>query len=74
MRRAPAVVVASAAGFAGMVAMHTGGAPSVVTGTGPSVPVSSSTTDEPLYNRRPGRERPAQPSEQPSSTATACSP
>jgi uncharacterized protein with FMN-binding domain len=42
MRRAPAVVVAGAAGFAGIAAMHTGGAPSILTGTGPSTPVTSS--------------------------------
>jgi len=42
MRRAPAVVVASAAGFAGIVAMHSGSSPSILSGTGPSTPVSSS--------------------------------
>lgn len=47
MRRTPAVVVASAAGFAGVVAMHAGSAPPVVTGTGPSVPIGSSTTTSP---------------------------
>lgn len=44
MRRAPAVVIASAAGFAGIVAMHGGSAPPLLSGTGPSAPVSSSPT------------------------------
>ena len=44
MRRAPAVVIAGAAGFAGIVAMHTGSAPSFLSGTGPPAPVSSSPT------------------------------
>ena len=44
MRRAPAVVIASAAGFAGIVAMHAGSAPPLLSGTGPSAPVSSSPT------------------------------
>jgi len=44
MRRAPAVVVASAAGFAGVVAMHAGGTPSILGATGPSAPVGPSPT------------------------------
>jgi uncharacterized protein with FMN-binding domain len=44
MRRGPAVVIASAAGFAGIVAMHGASAPSMLSGTGPSAPVSSSPT------------------------------
>jgi uncharacterized protein with FMN-binding domain len=44
MRRAPAVVIAGAAGFAGIVAMHAGSAPSFLSGTGPPAPVSSSPT------------------------------
>jgi uncharacterized protein with FMN-binding domain len=44
MRRAPAVVVASAAGLAGIVAMHAGSAPSVLGGAGPAAPASPSPT------------------------------
>ncbi|MGD0985684.1 MAG: FMN-binding protein [Acidimicrobiales bacterium] len=44
MRRAPAVVIASAAGFAGIVAMHGAGSPSLLSGGGPSAPVSSPPT------------------------------
>ncbi len=44
MRRAPAVVIAGAAGFAGIVAMHAGRAPSFLSGTGPPAPVRSSPT------------------------------
>ena len=36
MRRAPAVVIASAAGFAGIVAMHSAGPSSLLSGSGPS--------------------------------------
>ena len=44
MRRAPAVVIASAAGFAGIVAMHGASPPSLLSGNGPSAPVSSPPT------------------------------
>ena len=44
MRRAPAVVIAGAAGFAGVVAMHAGGTPSILSGTGLSTSVGPSPT------------------------------
>jgi uncharacterized protein with FMN-binding domain len=44
MRRVPAVVAASAAGFAGIVAMHVASATSILSGVGPAVPVGSSPT------------------------------
>ncbi len=44
MRRAPVVVIAGAAGFAGIVAMHGGSAPPLLSGTGPPAPLSSSST------------------------------
>ena len=44
MRRTPAVVVASAAGFAGSSRCTAGSAPSSLGGTGPSAPVGSSPT------------------------------
>ncbi len=54
MRRTPAVVIASAAGFAGIVAMHGGSAPSLLGGTGPSTPVSSSPTTTSPSTALPG--------------------
>ncbi len=45
IRRAPAIVAAAAAGFAGVLAIHTGGRPSVLSGPGPSaVPPDTSPT------------------------------
>ncbi|HLN06376.1 MAG TPA: FMN-binding protein [Acidimicrobiales bacterium] len=45
MRRAPAVVAASAAGFAGVLALHSGSRPSILSGSGPpATPVTSSPT------------------------------
>lgn len=48
LRRAPAVVAASAAGFAGVLALHTGSRPSILGVSGPStvrVDTSTTTTD-----------------------------
>ena len=56
LRRAPAVVAASAAGFAAVLAMHSGGKPSILSGSGPSsgpVDTTPTTTGPPVASTTP---------------------